>query len=62
MKLVSNDGNNRNNKIKPCKIFCIKHCLFFQNKDAGDSDSEAEQEKLSELEQILRDFDPKFEK
>ncbi|XP_072046069.1 actin-related protein 5-like isoform X2 [Amphiura filiformis] len=32
------------------------------NKDGGDSDSEAEQEKLSELEQILRDFDPKFEK
>ena len=37
-------------------------CVFMQSKDAGDSDSEAEQEKLSELEQILRDFDPKFEK
>lgn len=31
-----------------------------QNKDAGDSDSEAEQEKLEELESYLKEFDPEF--
>ncbi|XP_033119970.1 actin-related protein 5-like [Anneissia japonica] len=32
------------------------------SRDGGDSDSEAEQEKLLELEQILQDFDPSYEK
>lgn len=31
-----------------------------QNKDAGDSDSEAEQEKLDELETMLREYDEEF--
>ncbi|CAH1787781.1 unnamed protein product, partial [Owenia fusiformis] len=32
------------------------------NKDAGDSDSEAEQERLDELETLLREYDPNFER
>ena len=32
--------------------------LWFQNKDAGDSDSEAEQEKLEEIDTVLRAYDP----
>ena len=31
-----------------------------QNKDAGDSDSETEQERLDEWENILRTYDPTF--
>ncbi|XP_070532455.1 actin-related protein 5-like isoform X2 [Ptychodera flava] len=32
------------------------------NKEGGDSDSEAEQEKLAELEQLLAEYDPEFQK
>lgn len=33
-----------------------------QNKDAGDSDSEKEQEELNELENLLKKHDPDFSK
>ena len=36
--------------------------LFLQNKDAGDSDSEKEQEELNELENLLKKHDPDFSK
>nr|XP_006818942.1 PREDICTED: actin-related protein 5-like [Saccoglossus kowalevskii] len=32
------------------------------NKEAGDSDSEAEQDKLAEVEQLLAEYDPEFQK
>jgi len=32
----------------------------FQNKDAGDSDSEKEQEELNELENLLKKHDKEF--
>ena len=35
--------------------------LFCKNKEGGDSDSEAEQEKIEELETLLREYDPEFE-
>jgi len=36
--------------------------FFLQNKDAGDSDSEKEQEELNELENLLKKHDPDFSK
>ena len=43
---------------------CNKSALFYQlqNKDAGDSDSEKEQEELNELENLLKKHDPDFSK
>ena len=44
-------------------LYCIPDkCLVYrcQSKDAGNSDSEAEQEQLDELEMILREHDPEF--
>ena len=40
----------------------ILDLLFLQNKDAGDSDSEKEQEELNELENLLKKHDPDFSK
>ena len=34
----------------------------FQNKDAGDSDSEAEMEQLEEFESVLREYDQEFKR
>ena len=44
---------------------CSNLSIFFsfpQNKDAGDSDSEKEQEELNELENLLKKHDPDFSK
>ena len=38
----------------------LKYVVNFQNRDAGDSDSEAEQEKLDELETLMKEYDPEF--
>ena len=35
-------------------------CSFLQSKDAGDSDSEKEQEELGEIENVLKKHDPTF--
>ena len=40
----------------------ILDLLFLQNKDAGDSDSEKEQEELNEMENLLKKHDPNFSK
>ena len=34
---------------------------LFQSKDAGDSDSEKEQEQLGEIENVLKKHDPNFQ-
>ena len=36
--------------------------FFFQNTEQGTSDSEAEDEKLEELETMLKEHDPEFQK
>ena len=40
----------------------ILDLLLLQNKEAGDSDSEKEQEELNELENLLKKHDPDFSK
>ena len=35
-------------------------CIYLQNTDGGDSDSEAEQEKIDELETYLKEYDNEF--
>ena len=46
-----------------CVSFYIFCCFFFfQNTEQGTSDSEAEDEKLEELETMLKEHDPEFQK
>ena len=56
-------NNVRNSK--DCFSFAFNISLLFrlaQNKDAGESDSEKEQEEMNELENLLKKHDPSFAK
>lgn len=56
------DGNNADDDCNKSTKQGVNLFSFSQNKDAGDSDSEKEQEELNELENLLKKHDPDFSK